>query len=1602
MFNLKKHFISIISFLLILIHLFVHIHKSFLFSWSVLRYIYILYSPKSHMKKQQQLSLVKSSSNGFQKKANDSPNVKSDTFSSTVSEDSEALKYLKGLQKSTESKKLTNSPSNEVQNQKPENPINESLYRYYQAITNDPTNTNAYEKLIQQLIKIQKYDVAKYLCKKLKDVSIDLTYLYEGVIAFEEKKFDQSKSNFDRLINKRAKLKANYKISYYQALKCLLLNNYNESKNYIQTCIKASKESKDENTTDIYNDCLLCLGINEMFLKNYQNAIVCFQELDNNKKKSSSLVKYYLALISFLYEDYATCETYCEQIYAMDKTLINVDLLKGYIYFKKQMISDIFELNDKLSSMSTPESYKISLRLNLLIALFYSTNSQEINYAKSTIYFDTAVKLKNSSELLNDEFELITFTKCVILLKYNNDANVYKKILDTVTESKLAEFNISNFTYLIAFAYLKFNQVEDCLTYLNRTLKLDNKNINYHLAIIIVFIRNDGYKNAIACIENAIEILSSDLNFNNKEILYYYYSYCLVAIGNYDKAIQQLSIIANVKDKNNILKNFVLYDLKYECEQTRLNNTLMQYILEVNEATFLKLEHNYKLNLDLINVNPILYYEVNFKFNNANYLLLKGITEFYTKNYLKCIEVLDEAYKIDKNNFGIKCYLGLSYANKNELKLAEKYLLEVLEIKKQNSTYRMYYCEYIGNYLKKQTEIKLSNICMALVYYYLKEYDTAINILSDLLRPIKNLNQNYTQQPTPLTQFEVYNYYQILFKLLLKKKHFELLSKYINQAFNDVKSFDDSIVKERFIMKLVLYSSIINYWKNGENSYEKAYLDFNNAIRNSKINNALVEYYYALAIKKLYVNGSRLADKNHLVAVTNYLNSLLAKFNKKTGDLIVYDGKPNSNNSNKKIHDSEYDYKVVYNDFEIDYNEITFHLAQCYYLLNDYQSCQQCLNLIHVDKNNLNSFSNNAVEFYKALCLFKAWKVTKIDMYLIEARKLFAKIDEKNLEESDLDQDDYYFSKAICYYHCGDIEYHEITKEDNKEIPKEVTLILLNQLDEGTINRLDYLEYKLKTLVYLILLFKYDNKIAEEDKVQKYLLEFSKFEENDIDKNFLDINPIYQRKLMYCKLLIEYKFNFNFDKAFKIAKELKQLFPSDTLFVYYMALIQFKLIVKEIEADGGNSGNYRRILALYDNCKQKFETFVTSPIESKTLVPIFNSYFYLGRLQQFKNEHISALDNFQKILNAISSKQFKLSKFDFMKIFKEIEQFRTIEDHIEMLDNNEFDINCLNFYKIKLLYELEDYEKCEKELNSFKEIIEKEKLLKNKSQNTEQSFSYYGIYYFLGLLKLKQCINELNTIFIENCFNLNIKFKENQLIKYEKILKESIKYFKESKRCKNFENNSRYYIGKCYYFQLEYELANEEFKGQLVQSDTWKKLDMNITLMKLYYEIALNKYKESLRNDGENNFLNSIEQCMTVIKVFKTDNKQTLIKQKNDVILNVDDCEWKSPIDMTSAYFDNDILKDTILLNANKIAIFAYYYLNTVDSYKKLKELIEKNELLSKYPNEYDILYFHGLSIINNTPTNDVTSNVQNITENKLLKNEYNDGKYGKLMQIYL
>jgi tetratricopeptide (TPR) repeat protein len=123
----------------------------------------------------------------------------------------------------------------------------------------------AYEELIDILINSQEYVAALNYCKNLQYVSQNTAFILEGRIYFAQKKFEESKVCFKKVLVKEQN---DPNALYYLGLRHLFLKEYENSKTYIKRFLKVKQNDSNG---------LLCLAISDLLLQNYENAIITYK-----------------------------------------------------------------------------------------------------------------------------------------------------------------------------------------------------------------------------------------------------------------------------------------------------------------------------------------------------------------------------------------------------------------------------------------------------------------------------------------------------------------------------------------------------------------------------------------------------------------------------------------------------------------------------------------------------------------------------------------------------------------------------------------------------------------------------------------------------------------------------------------------------------------------------------------------------------------------------------------------------------------------------------------------------------------------------------------------------------------------------------------------------------------------------------------------------------------------------------------------------------------------------------------------------------------------------------------------------------------------------
>ena len=564
-------------------------------------------------------------------------------------------------------------------------------------------------------------------------------------------------------------------------------------------------------------------------------------------------------------------------------------------------------------------------------------------------------------------------------------------------------------------------------------------------------------------------------------------------------------------------------------------------------------------------------------------------------------------------------------------------------------------------------------------------------------------------------------------------------------------------------------------------------------------------------------------------------------------------------------------------------------------------------------------------------------------------------------------------------------------------------------------------------------LIKYLNEYNIWDKIEQNFLEnlYKKFEYFDIKQNFYFdllnnsknmIEYINLRNKEYNKLNLKEKLYLNYKKI-----NNKFIIIYDKLFFYYF----YKTINKlEINKLNEKIINYFKVLnkLFYDN----IDKITYIPINKNSKLCIVNIYNF-SIINNYKLEYDKILNRFKNIYNIYNNLNNQIKKYLPVNIYKN-------ENDIDKIIIMTKIDKIMNKYTIRLkvkkdkikIYEFKEYIKDKNCIYTKNDNI---KLLEKLRKQKIISIIYlYPDYYYIKKLIKKYEIFKLNNILLEN-YNKFLNYYE---IRTEIYLNNIINLLYLSNKynikleyiiyklhlLNNFfivyNNNIIMNDNKIYYYYCDNNLINKEFNYYIILN--------NFNTNKIYSKKFKDNGKITLKLD--NSYIYEKMQYMSYM--------DNIYKNKNNLIFNFilcnDNIIYNKDILRIVKYRYYTLISDKEAQNLiigqikyTKLPNILYYIFKLKNNknnnnkinkkyekfiedikYKKLKDLIEFEELLNLYKNIYNdrkIIYRNELlynllyygNIINKKIIEGITLEEIIQTEKKILKLEneyYNINKY--------
>ena len=596
------------------------------------------------------------------------------------------------------------------------------------------------------------------------------------------------------------------------------------------------------------------------------------------------------------------------------------------------------------------------------------------------------------------------------------------------------------------------------------------------------------------------------------------------------------------------------------------------------------------------------------------------------------------SYNFNRYNFGVKCLLGLAHLYSDEIEVANSYLKQVLDLKFLNLEYKRYYSDFAIKHIRSHGEFRLSKFCLALVSFHVKQNEKAGKYLLESLEFEKKHS-------------EISYIYDILFRVLHRSGRFNLLKDFVEKAKQE------TLKNTELDITINLYEGIVSFH---ENKFENAKFFFEKLIK-SPAKNLLVQFYNEVAIKRssnFVVVAESLVTFQDLVEKLDQIESSKCSF--------------------INVEDQDYDQPISK-------TELLFHLAECYFMIDDRKNFYEALKKIEInsiENTFIATFSIDDYYYYKGSMEFKDENYELSLETLTNIKNATLNINESN-PLIDRYKVDYY--KAICLFKLKNpLNAYDLIK--NKcNIDK-----ILN------VSKEDFYTLKLNVLFDIILLMR---KKDDQEELSFYLQEFKNFNEevenrqDQLDKSFLVRN-------YYHSIIVEFEIKRNYENCLNLSKKAKELFENELLFLYFIALNEFKLATKTKEIS----------FTLLSECKNNFEKYVEKNTE-KTNRRLLNSFFILGYINQLEAEkgrseeiNLKAIEYFKKVF----------LKNNFSEKYTE-----------DLVESNEYTEISLKFHNAISLFKIKHNSQSKHEFEALKKTLEEQRKLKIKNKT-----SYEFVHYF--------------------------------------------------------------------------------------------------------------------------------------------------------------------------------------------------------------------------------------------------------------------------------
>lgn len=296
---------------------------------------------------------------------------------------------------------------------------NDTLYRYYQfKLANRFFNLNQldrYKQISQKINKEAIFDNDSTSISKSYNYLGD--YHYYSLFNIDSSYYYYQKAN--KFIN--IKTKEDLKLNIYRNIGNVLhfRNNYLESDIYITKALRIANQIQEFR---IEYDCFTLIGLNQLGLKNYNEALDYFLKAENGLINLSEDVLY-STLKAQVYINY--CNTYMQmedynKMFLFAKKGISIKNfntidIKTQAYLKNYYGYAKLQLGDKTSFKEFQETLKIGDSLqfkpiqntsNLHLGKYYLFIKDTI---KAINYFETVISNSNKANLVDDELKALHF-----------------------------------------------------------------------------------------------------------------------------------------------------------------------------------------------------------------------------------------------------------------------------------------------------------------------------------------------------------------------------------------------------------------------------------------------------------------------------------------------------------------------------------------------------------------------------------------------------------------------------------------------------------------------------------------------------------------------------------------------------------------------------------------------------------------------------------------------------------------------------------------------------------------------------------------------------------------------------------------------------------------------------------------------------------------------------------------------------------------------------------------------------------------------------------------------------------------------------------------